>query len=178
MKLRTTIFVPLMVACAFGADWPQYYGPKRDGTSAEKGILRTWPAEGPKVLWTAPLGIGFGGPAVSAGKVYLLDRDDKVGDTLRVYDFSNGKELWTFAYPAPGKVEFPGSRTTPTVDGNHVYTVGMTGDLYCLSTVTQSLSGTRTFGRTSAAAARFRPAPLRHPPPAGNCPYGASFRIR
>lgn len=137
MKLRTTIFVPLMVACAFGADWPQYYGPKRDGTSAEKGILRTWPAEGPKVLWTAPLGIGFGGPAVSAGKVYLLDRDDKVGDTLRVYDFSNGKELWTFAYPAPGKVEFPGSRTTPTVDGNHVYTVGMTGDLYCLSTVTQ-----------------------------------------
>ena len=112
-------------------------GRSRDSTSAEKGILRTWPAEGPKVLWTAPLGIGFGGPAVSAGKVYLLDRDDKVGDTLRVYDLSSGKELWNFAYAGPGKVEFPGSRTTPTVDGDRVYTVGMVGDLYCISTTTQ-----------------------------------------
>ena len=101
-KLRTLIFAPLIVACAFGADWPQYYGPKRDATSDEKGILRTWPKEGPKVLWTAPVGIGFGGPAVSAGKVYLLDRDDMVGDTLRVYDLSSGKELWNFAFEAPG----------------------------------------------------------------------------
>ena len=77
-----SIYVTLCVACAFSADWPQYYGPKRNGTSTEKGIARTWPKEGPKVLWTAPLGPGFGSPAVSAGKVYMLDRDDKVGDTL------------------------------------------------------------------------------------------------
>lgn len=83
-RLITMILAPLIATCAFSADWPQYYGPHRDSTSAEKGILRTWPAEGPQVLWTAPLGIGFGGPAVSAGKVYLLDRDDTVGDTLRI----------------------------------------------------------------------------------------------
>ena len=136
-RLITMILAPLIATCAFSADWPQYYGPHRDSTSAEKGILRTWPAEGPKVLWTAPLGIGFGGPAVSAGKVYLLDRDDKVGDTLRVYDLSSGKELWNFAYAAPGKVEFPGSRSTPTVDGDRVYTAGLRGDLYCISTTTQ-----------------------------------------
>jgi outer membrane protein assembly factor BamB len=136
-RLIPALIAPLIATCAFSADWPQYYGPRRDSTSAEKGILRTWPAEGPKVLWTAPLGIGFGGPAVSAGKVYLLDRDDKVGDTLRVYDLANGKELWNFAYAGPGKVEFPGSRSTPTVDGDRVYTVGMVGDLYCLSTTTQ-----------------------------------------
>lgn len=136
-KLIAMIFALLIVTCAFSADWPQYYGPSRDSTSTEKGILRTWPKDGPKVLWTTPLGGGFGGPAVSAGKVYLLDRDDKVGDTLRVYDFSSGKELWNFAYAAPGKVEFPGSRTTPTVEGDRVYTVGMVGDLYCISTTTQ-----------------------------------------
>jgi outer membrane protein assembly factor BamB len=136
-RLITMIFALLIAASAFSADWPQYYGPSRNSTSTEKGILRTWPKEGPKVLWTTPLGIGFGGPAVSAGKVYLLDRDDKVGDTLRVYDFSNGKELWNFAYSAPGKVEFPGSRSTPTVDGDRVYTAGMVGDLYCISTTTQ-----------------------------------------
>jgi len=136
-RLTTIIVAPLFVACAFAADWPSYYGPSRDSTSTEKGILRTWPTEGPKLLWKAPLGIGFGGAAVSAGKVYLLDRDDKVGDTLRVYDFSSDKELWNFAYAGPGKVEFPGSRSTPTVDGDRVYTVGLRGDLYCISTTTQ-----------------------------------------
>ena len=66
------------------------------------------------MLWTAPVGVGFGGPAVSDGKVYLLDRDEKVGDKLRVLDLASGKELWTFAYDAPGKFMFAGSRTTPT----------------------------------------------------------------
>ena len=77
-KLITMFCVPLIVVSAFSADWSQYYGPSRNSTSTEKGLLRTWPNDGPKVLWTAPLGIGFGGPAMSAGKVYLLDRDDKV----------------------------------------------------------------------------------------------------
>ena len=80
-KLITMFCAPLIAVSAFSADWPQYYGPGRDSRSAEKGLLRTWPEVGPKVLWTAPLGIGFGGPAVSAGKVYLLDRDDLIGDT-------------------------------------------------------------------------------------------------
>ena len=113
-----------------------YLGPRRDGTSAEKGLLRTWPKEGPKVLWTAPVGIGYGGPVVSGGKVYLLDRDDAVGDKLRALDFATGKELWSFAYAAPGKFDHPGSRTTPTVDGDNVYTFGPLGDLYCVSTST------------------------------------------
>ena len=75
-----TVMVALSVTCAFAADWPWIYGPARNSTSNQKGLLRTWPQEGPKVLWTAPVGLGFGGAAVSAGKVYLLDRDEKVGD--------------------------------------------------------------------------------------------------
>ena len=126
----------LSVACVVAADWPQYYGPRRDSTSTEKGILRSWPKEGPKVVWTTPVGIGYGGPAVSGGKVYLLDRDDRAGDNLRCLDFSNGKDLWTFAYDAPGSFNHPGSRSTPTVDGDHVYTCGPRGDLYCINTTT------------------------------------------
>jgi len=128
--------VLLSVAGVFAADWPQYYGPRRDSTSTEKGILRSWPKEGPKVLWTVPVGIGYGGPVVSGGKVYLLDRDDKVGDNLRCLDFSNGKELWHFAYDAPGSFNHPGSRSSPTVDGESVYTCGSLGDLYCIHTGT------------------------------------------
>ena len=131
-----TVIISLSVACAFAADWPGYLGPKRDSTSTEKGLLRTWPKEGPRVLWTAPVGIGYGGPAVSGGKVYLLDRDEKVGDKLRCFDLSNGTELWNYAYNAPGKFDHPGSRSTPTVDSNNVYSCGTLGDLYCISAST------------------------------------------
>ncbi len=114
------------------ADWPQYLGPDRNAISPEKGLLRSWPENGPEVLWTVTVGRGFGGPVIKDGKVYLLDRDDKVGDNLRCFDLSNGKELWNFAYDAPGRVMFPGSRSVPIVDGNHVYSCGHNGDLYCI----------------------------------------------
>ncbi len=139
MKARTGLIALLIassVAYVCAADWPAYLGPRRDGTSTETGLLRSWPNEGPKVLWTAPVGIGYGGPVVSAGKVYLLDRDDAVGDTLRCLDFATGKELWNFTYKAPGRFDHPGSRTTPTVDGDLVYTFGPLGDLYAISTTT------------------------------------------
>ena len=135
LKLITVIIL-LSVVCAFAADWPGYFGPRRDSTSTEKGLLRTWPKEGPKVLWTAPIGIGYGGPVVSAGKVYLLDRDDKVGDNLRCFDLASGKELWNFAYDGPGSFNHPGSRSTPIVDGDKVYSCGPLGDLYCINTNT------------------------------------------
>ena len=85
-------------------DWPQFMGPDRNGISKETGILKTWPAEGPKVVWSTDLGIGFGGPVIKAGKVYLLDRDDEQGDIMRCYDLQTGKELWKYAYDAPGFV--------------------------------------------------------------------------
>ena len=133
--------VPIVVALtatpSFAADWPWIYGERRDHSSPEKGLLRAWPPEGPKVLWTVPVGAGFGGPAVSGGHVYILDRDEKVGDTLRVFDLANGKEAWTFAYDAAGSFMFAGSRTTPTVEGDLVYTVGPLGDLHAISTKTK-----------------------------------------
>lgn len=132
-----TIMVALSVSSLVAEDWSWLYGPRRNHTSEQKGLLRTWPPEGPKVLWTVPMAAGFGGPAVLGGNVYLLDRDEKVGDTLRVLDLTSGKELWTFAYEAPGSFMFAGSRTTPTVDGAHIYTVGPKGDLYAISTKTR-----------------------------------------
>ncbi|MBN1816945.1 MAG: PQQ-binding-like beta-propeller repeat protein [Sedimentisphaerales bacterium] len=135
MKIRVTLttIVLMVVACSsLAADWPQYLGPARNSISPEKGLLRSWPEKGPEVLWSVAVGKGYGGPVVQDGKVYLLDRDDKVGDNLRCFDLSSGKELWNFAYDAPGRVPFPGSRSVPTVDGNHVYSCGPYGNLYCI----------------------------------------------
>jgi hypothetical protein len=116
----------------FAQDWPQFLGPDRNSTSPQKNLFHTWPAEGPKVLWSVNTGIGYGGPVVKNGKVFLLDRDDKVGDNLRCFDLSNGQELWNFAYDAPGSVMFPGSRSVPAVDDKNVYSCGPYGDLYCI----------------------------------------------
>ena len=132
-KMLITVIVLLVCISNISAqDWPQYLGPNRNSTSAQKGILRSWPQKGPEVLWTVDVGIGFGGPVVKDGKVYLLDRDDKVGDKLRCFDLSSGKDLWSFSYEAPGSVMFPGSRSVPTLDGNRIYTCGPYGNLYCI----------------------------------------------
>jgi len=134
---QSKIFIPIIIVLVCivninAQDWPQYLGPYRNSTSDQKGILRSWPESGPEVLWTVDVGIGYGGPVVKEGKVYLLDRDDAVGDNLRCFDLSNGKELWNFDYEAPGSVMFPGSRSVPTLDGDYVYSSGHNGDLYCI----------------------------------------------
>ena len=169
---RTATLVMLLVALSvtgtFAAEWPWLYGPRRDGTSEQKGLLRTWPAEGPKVLWSAPVGAGFGGPAISGGKVYLLDRDEKVGDTLRVLDFASGKELWTFAYAAPGTFMFPGSRTTPTVDGTRVYISGPLGDLHAIDTTTRKPIWSKNIWKEFGGGELPRWAVVQHPLIHGN----------
>jgi len=134
-SIRVSIMAVLLFAGITGVsaqDWPQFLGPKRNSSSDQKGILRTWPQQGPEVQWTVDVGIGFGGPVVKDGKVYLLDRDDKVGDNLRCFDLASGKELWNFNYPAPGSVMFPGSRSVPAIDGNRIYTCGPYGHLYSI----------------------------------------------
>ena len=158
------VMVALSVSSAVAADWPWIYGPKRDNTSDQKGVLRTWPKEGPKVLWTAPVGVGFGGPAVSGGNVYLLDRDEKIGDTLRVFDLATGKEIWTLRLRRARQLHV--CRLADDSDGRwrarlHLRPDGRSARHQHEDTA--SPSGARTSGRTSAAA---------------SCPGGPSFRIR
>ncbi|HPE75705.1 MAG TPA: PQQ-binding-like beta-propeller repeat protein [Draconibacterium sp.] len=130
------LFLPSVILfttiLAKAQDWPQYLGPDRNSISTQKNILRTWPESGPDVLWKVNVGIGYGGPVVKDGKVYLLDRDDKVGDIMRCFDLNNGNEIWKFAYDAAGEVMFPGSRSVPVVNDTRVYSCGPYGDLYCI----------------------------------------------
>ncbi len=130
----TILFVIIISSLSFANDWPQYLGPNRNAISTETGILRSWPAEGPEVLWTSPLGEGFGGPAVSNGKVYVLDRIGNEKDILRCLDLATGKEEWTFSYEAPGQVDRPGSRSVPTIEGKYIYTCGPFGHVHCIDT--------------------------------------------
>lgn len=131
-----TIVCLLMATTAGAGDWPTYLGPTYDAVSPETGLAKSWPESGPKVLWTTPVGIGYGGPAIVNGKAYILDRIPKKQDKLRCLDMETGKDIWEFAYDAPGAVSFPGSRTVPAVDGDRVYINGQRGDVYCIDTNT------------------------------------------
>jgi outer membrane protein assembly factor BamB len=131
--LLPAVLVLICLTDSYAQDWPQYLGPDRNSISSQKGILRSWPDKGPEVLWTVDLGIGYGGPVVRDGKVYILDRNDEVGDNMRCFDLYSGKELWNYEYKAPGSVMFPGSRSVPTLEGDYVYSCGPYGDLYCIS---------------------------------------------
>ncbi|MFC2168431.1 PQQ-binding-like beta-propeller repeat protein [Acidobacteriota bacterium] len=133
----------ILSSMIFANDWPQYLGPTRNAISSETGILKSWPAEGPEVMWTVPLGDGFGAPIISKGKVYILDRIGNEKDILRCLDLETGKELWTFSYDAPGQVDHPGSRSVPTTDGNFVYTCGLYGHVHCIDINTHKVVWTK-----------------------------------
>ena len=154
MSVRKTLLLAfaLLVApvAARADDWPQWMGPKRDNVWREDGILDTFPKDGPKVVWRAPVAGGYAGPAVSGGKVYVADRllakgaanpDDpfdnktKVNSTERVLclDAKTGKEIWKHEYPCVYQISYPaGPRCTPTVHAGKVYTLGAMGNFICL----------------------------------------------
>jgi len=141
--LKFAVFCLVMLALpalsAPAADWPRFLGPNQNSISQEKGLARQWPQAGPKVLWTVPVGQGFGGASVRQGKVYLLDRqgaEPNGKDVLRCLELATGHELWSFAYDAPGSAGFPGSRSTPTLDEENVYLAGPFGEIVCVSQTT------------------------------------------
>ena len=141
--------IVLAVACAGanaqeaakGTDWPQFLGPERNGTSPEKGLLREWPEGGPKLLWKAPVGVGFGTPTVSKGQVFLLG-SAKGGRRVTCLDAATGKTVWEFVYETQkadkdaAKKMVPGwgycPRASVTALDGVVYSIDEIGELYCL----------------------------------------------
>ena len=147
---------------AWADDWPQWLGPKRDSVWRETGIVQAFPPDGPPVRWRVPIAGGYAGPAVADGRVYVMDyvsSGDRTGDPNsrsslqgeeRVLCFSetDGRLLWKHAYQRSYEISYPaGPRATPTVDGDHVYTLGAEGDLLCLNAEDGRVVWSRYFPR-------------------------------
>lgn len=141
---RLNIHVWLLTAAGFAAaaladDWPQWRGPHRDGKSAETGLLKEWPAEGPPLVWkTTGLGAGFATVSVAKGVIYTAG---DVGSDNFVFAFSekDGKPLWSAKLGkagAPGWGGFAGVRCTPTVDGKLLFAIGQYGEIAAFETAT------------------------------------------
>ena len=113
-------------------DWPQWRGPDRTDISKETGLLKSWPPEGPMLLWLNKNGgLGYAGFSVVNGKLFTMGAR---GDTefLIALDANSGKELWASQLGLLLKNGWgDGPRGTPTVDGDRIYTLSGRGDLVC-----------------------------------------------
>lgn len=143
MKLRLSSLSLMVVAIMLSGwnfndnylpdDWPQWRGPNRDGISRETGLLKSWPPDGPKVLWRVPSGEGYAGIVMANGRGYTMVGQGE-SEFMLSFDPANGKEVWRYKidglfYNDQGS----GPRSTPLVDGEIVFGLSGNGKLHAVS---------------------------------------------
>src|SRR5262245_38139003 len=135
--MRTLLIALLVASTAAADDWPHWRGPQRNGISAESGWLDAWPPAGPPIPWKAEVGIGTSSLAVADGRVFTIGHGND-NDTVYCLDADKGAVLWRHSYESDlGDKFFDGGPTsTPTVDGNRVYTMGRWGEVFCFDAPT------------------------------------------
>ena len=100
-------------------------------------MLRQWPAEGPKVLWTVEVGEGYAAAAIVGGQVYFNDYDKAANEWLvRCLNLEDGKELWRFSEKRRIRPNHAITRTVPAVDGKLVFAIDPKAILHCLDAQT------------------------------------------
>jgi outer membrane protein assembly factor BamB len=132
-------------------EWPGWRGADRNGISMERGLLKEWPAGGPKLAWKATgLGKGFSTPSLAAGRIYLLGTDASGDECLLALAADGSKILWSTPF---GKSTggFPAPRSTPTFDGGKLYVISSDGSSFARTRRTARSCGRRISRPTSAA---------------------------
>lgn len=160
MQLRPLPFLLLFILCSASlaaepaspssveTDWPQFRGPRGDGTWHGPKLHEQWPATGLKQVWKQKVGGGYSGVSVADGRVITMDHQTNP-EVERVLCFaaSDGSPLWQHAYPVIyGKLDYGnGPRAAPTIHEGHVYTVGALGDIRCLDARTGDVIWKRNY---------------------------------
>lgn len=134
--MKRLIYVLAIVALCIdisAQDISQWRGPSRSGVYNETGLMKKWPAPGPKMLWHFDnLGDGFGSAAVTSSGVYITGL---TGETGFVYALDHqGKLLWKKEYGKDWNGSHVGTRATPLVIGDKLYLISAFGKLVCMST--------------------------------------------
>lgn len=114
-------------------DWPQWRGPDRTDVSKETGLLKSWPQGGPKRVWLyEKAGNAYSGFSVSQGRLYTLGTREN-SEILLALDAAKGTEIWVTKLSSILQNNWgKGPRSTPTVDGDRIYTMSGNGTLVCV----------------------------------------------
>ena len=126
--------------------WTQFGGAGRDFVSDSKGLASTWPASGPKKLWSRSLGEGHSSVLVENGRLYTMyrqiTRQPSVSheEVVAALDAASGKTIWEFKYPAsPAGIQFDqgfGPHSTPLIVGNRLFAASSRSELFALDKMT------------------------------------------
>jgi len=134
--ILTAAIVTITTGSTLAADWSQWRGPNREGKSADTGLLKEWPKDGPPLAWKVKqLGGGYSAPSIAAGRIFGMSNrgDDEVVWALSETD---GKEIWAMrlgpAFDQRASQGREGPACTPTVDGERLYVEGLAGNVVCL----------------------------------------------
>ncbi|MFY9153797.1 MAG: PQQ-binding-like beta-propeller repeat protein [Prolixibacteraceae bacterium] len=132
-----TLFICLLLAVinAESQSVSQWRGTNRDGNYSEQNLLKIWPEVGPELLWlNETIGDGYGSPVISGDKLFINGEINKVSylfafglDGKLIWKSANGSEFAGSEYSA----NFPGARSTPTVDHDLVYVASGMGRIAC-----------------------------------------------
>lgn len=130
IRMLGTATLTSLGAHAATLNWPQWRGPNRDGLSPETGLLKQWPANGPKEVWRVEgIGEGYGSLAIGGGRVYVQGGDGKAS-SVHCLSATDGKKIWSLVIGRQGDNDRgDGPRSTPTLDGDNIYILTETGDL-------------------------------------------------
>jgi outer membrane protein assembly factor BamB len=120
---------------AMAEDWPQFLGPRGDGTSLETGLIDSFPVVGPRIVFSQGIGTGYAAPSVR-GNLLVLHHRLGNEEIVLALDKTTGKPVWTHRYPTAYRDPFGynnGPRCTPLLTKDRCYTFGAEGKLYCLN---------------------------------------------
>lgn len=117
--------------------WPQFLGPNRNNVSIETGLLKRWPANGPKPAFKVMgLGVGFSNLAIADEMIYTMgDRDG--AEYVFAFPLKGGDKVWEYKISGSYNNSYgDGPRATPTVDGDKIYAQSAHGDVACIDAKT------------------------------------------
>ncbi len=139
------------------ADWPRFLGASHNATSTETKLLKTFPADGPSRVWEVEKGVSFACPAIAGERLVLFHRlDDK--ETVECLNVETGQRYWSYAYAAPYEERYGGGkgpRSSPVIDGDWVFTYGISGILHCLDLKSGAVLWRREVAREFDAVPNF-----------------------
>ena len=131
--LLAIIVLAMGIECA-AQDWPQFFGPERDGVYSGPPLAQTWSDDGPPLVWEQDVGEGFSGPVVSDGRLILFHRVSN-REVVEAFDPETGTSLWDYSYPTSYRDDFgfdEGPRAVPVIADGVVYTFGAQGQLHAV----------------------------------------------